>query len=79
MNLLPVGEFKAKFSEVLQKVQQGSSFGITYGRDKRKVAVIAPYKKYINKTKFKLGVLVGKASFKIHDDFKMTNEEFLNS
>jgi len=37
MNLLPVGEFKAKFSEVLQKVQQGSSFGITYGKGKKKL------------------------------------------
>ena len=79
MNLLPVGEFKAKFSEVLQKVQQGSSFGITYGKDKKKVAVVIPYKKFMNKTKFKLGLLEGKASFKIHDDFKMTDEEFLNS
>lgn len=79
MNLLPVGEFKAKFSEVLQKVQQGSSFGIIYGKDKKKVAVVIPYKKYINKTKFKLGLLEGKASFKIHDDFKMTDHEFLNS
>ncbi|MBI2049375.1 type II toxin-antitoxin system Phd/YefM family antitoxin [Candidatus Roizmanbacteria bacterium] len=79
MNLLPVGEFKAKFSEVLQKVQQGSSFGITYGKGKKKVAVLTPYKKYVSKTKFKLGLLVGKASFKLHDDFKMTDEEFLNS
>ncbi len=33
----------------------------------------------MNKTKFKLGVLVGKASFKINKGFKMTDEEFLNS
>ena len=79
MNLLPVGEFKAKFSEVLQKVQEGTSFGITYGKDKKKVAVVIPYKKYMNKTKFKLGLLEGKAFFKLHHDFKMTDEELLNS
>ena len=79
MNLLPVGEFKAKFSEVLQKVQKGTSFGITYGKGKKKVAVVIPYKKYMNKNKFKLGLLVGKASFKLHNDFKMTDQEFLNS
>lgn len=79
MNLLPVGEFKAKFSEVLQKVQQGSSFGITYGKDRKKVAMVVPYKKYMKKTEFKLGLLENKASFKIHKDFKMTDEEFLNS
>lgn len=79
MNLLPVGEFKAKFSEVLQKVQQGSSFGITYGKDRKKVAMVVPYKKYMKKMEFKLGLLEDKASFKIHEDFKMTDEEFLNS
>lgn len=29
--------------------------------------------------KFKLGLLEGKASFKICNDFKMTDEEFLRS
>lgn len=79
MNLLPVGEFKAKFSEVLQKVQQGASFGITYGKNKKKIAVVVPYNKYIKKIKFTLGLLEGKASFKIHKNFKMTDEEFLSS
>ena len=79
MNLLPVGEFKAKFSEVLQKVQEGASFGITYGKDRKKVAMVMPYQKYLKKTKFKLGLLEGKASFKIHNNFKMTDEEFLKS
>lgn len=79
MNLLPVGVFKSKFSEVLQKVQEGSSFGITYGKSKKKVAVLTPYKEYINRAKFKLGLLVGKASFKIHKGLKMTDREFLNS
>lgn len=79
MNLLQVGEFKAKFSEVLQKVQQGSSFGITYGKDKKKVAVLVPYKNYVKKAGFKLGLLEGKAFFKTSDNFKMTDEEFLNS
>ena len=79
MDLLPVGEFKAKFSEVLQKVQKGASYGITYGKSKEKVAALVPYKKFAKKKKFKLGILEGKASFKIHKDFKMTDEEFLNS
>ena len=79
MNLLPVAEFKAKFSDVLQKVQQGYSFGITYGKNKKKVAALIPYKKYSNQTKFKLGLLEGKASFKIRSDFKLTDEEFLTS
>ena len=79
MNQLTVGEFKAKFSEVLNKVLQGESVGITYGKNKKKVAALVPYKKYSKGNKIKLGSLQGKASFKIHKDFKMTDEEFLNS
>jgi len=79
MNLLQVGEFKTKFSEVLQKVQQGATFGITYGKNKKRVAALVPYGKYLKQKKFKLGLLEGKASFKIHEGFKMIDEEFLKS
>ena len=79
MDQLTVGEFKAKFSEVLQKVQQGTSFGVTYGKNKKKVAALVPYKKYMKKPQFKLGLLEDKASFKISSDFKLTDEELLRS
>ena len=78
MYQLTVGEFKAKFSQILEKVLQGESFGITYGKSKKKVAALVPYKNTQSK-KIKLGLLKGKASFKIHPDFKMTDEEFLQS
>ena len=78
MHQLTVGQFKTKFSEVLGKVLQGESIGITYGKTKKKVAAIVPYKK-IKSNKVKLGLLKGKAFFKIHHDFKMTDEEFLKS
>lgn len=79
MYQLTVGEFKSKFSEVLQKVLQGESVGITYGKKKKKVAAIVPYSKATQGKKIKLGLLEGKATFKIHKDFKMTAEEFLRS
>ena len=79
MTQLTVGQFKANFSEVLAKVLQGESVGITYGKNKKKVATLVPYDKYMKGNKIKLGSLQGKASFKIHKDFKMTDEEFLNS
>jgi len=34
MQSLSVGEFKAQFSEVLEKVQEGESFGILFGKGK---------------------------------------------
>lgn len=79
MYQLPVGEFKQKFSEVLQKVLQGESVGITYGKKKKKVAALVPYSKFVKQVKFTLGLLEGKASFKSRNDFKVTDEEFLKS
>ena len=79
MYQLTVGQFKSKFSEVLEKVLKGESIGITYGKSKKKVAALVPYKKYIKSHAIKLGILEGKASFKIKPDFKMTDEEFLKS
>ncbi len=79
MNQLTVGQFKSKFSEVLVKVLQGESIGITYGKNKKKVAALVPYTKYLKQKKFTLGLLEGKASFKIHDDFKISDEAFLKS
>ena len=77
MNQMTVGQFKSKFSQVLEKVLQGESIGITYGKNKKKVAALIPYKKYFKKYNIKLGILEGKASFKIKKGFKMTEEEFL--
>lgn len=78
MKYLSVSELKAHFSEVLEKVQQGESFGITYGKSKKLVAEINPPKKQKTKNKRKLGILEGKVKYVFADDFKMTEEEFLN-
>jgi antitoxin (DNA-binding transcriptional repressor) of toxin-antitoxin stability system len=78
MKSLPVGEFKAHFSEVLEKVQQGESFGITYGKGKKLVAEINPPKEQPLKKKRKFGILDGKVKIVFADDFNMTEEEFIN-
>ena len=78
MKSLPVGEFKAHFSEVLEKVQQGESFGITYGKSKKLVAEINPPKKQTPKKKRKLGIWEGKVKYVLADNFKMTDEELLD-
>jgi len=78
MKSLSVGEIKTHFSEVLEKVQQGESFGITYGKSKKLVAEINPPKTKQTKKKRKLGILEGKMEVVFADDFKMTEEEFIN-
>ena len=79
MKSLPVGEIKAQFSEVLEKVQQGESFGILYGKSKKLVAEINPPKKQRKKKqKRKLGAWEGKVKVTFAPNFKMTDEELLD-
>ena len=77
MKSLPVGEFKAHFSEVLEKVQQGESIGVLYGKNKKPVAKLVPMNEP-KKKKRKLGILEGKVKFKFAKNFKMTDEELLD-
>ena len=76
MKTLPVGELKAQFSEVLEKVKKGERYGILYGKKKKPVAMIVPYNESENNHERKLGMLDGKCSIRFADDFKMTEEEF---
>lgn len=76
MKTFTVGDFKTHFSEVIERVRAGEEIIISYGKKKENVAVLIPYASYRNK-KLRLGLLQDK-SFKIHDDFKMTEEELLN-
>lgn len=78
MEALPVGEIKARFSEVLEKVKRGESFGILYGRKKTPVAMIVPYVETEEKAERKLGILDGKVQITFADDFKITEEEFVS-
>jgi antitoxin (DNA-binding transcriptional repressor) of toxin-antitoxin stability system len=77
MKTLPVGELKAQFSEVLEKVKSGESFGILYGRKKKLIAMIVPYKDSVEKKERKIGLLEGKVNIQFSDDFNMTEEELL--
>ncbi|MBX3010431.1 MAG: type II toxin-antitoxin system Phd/YefM family antitoxin [Caldilineaceae bacterium] len=76
MKTFPVGEFKTHFSEIIEQVRAGEEILITYGKRKENIAVLIPYASYKSK-KIRLGLLQNKA-LKIHDDFKMTEEELLD-
>ncbi len=78
MKSLPVGEIKAQFSEVLEKVQQGESFEIVYGKKKKPVARIVPINGEKPKKKRRIGIWEGKVKFVFADNFKMTDEELLD-
>jgi prevent-host-death family protein len=74
MTRLSVGEFKAKFSEVLELVKK-EEVVILYGRSKEPIAKIVPLKK--NNQEGLLGLLEGKATFSISEGWKISSEELL--
>ena len=77
MTAMPVGEFKARFSEVLDRVQGGESVTILKGRTKKPVAQIVPIKDGLP-GKRPVGLMRGNARIVIPDDFKFkSTEEFL--
>ena len=42
MDMFTVGEFKARFSEVIEKVKSGEPVGVSYGKKKELVGVLLP-------------------------------------
>ena len=79
MKTLAVGELKTHFSAVLEEIKEGNAVAVGYGKSKRKVAVIIPYRQYRKTVGRKLGILQGRARCRIHADFKMSDEEVLTS
>jgi len=79
MQTLSIGELKARFSEVLGQLRGGQKIIISYGKKKEKVAVLMPYSDYKDKPERNLGLLKGQGRCVIHKNFKITDEEFLNS
>ena len=75
MNTYSDTEFKADFSEIMDRVQSGEKIIITYGAKQEPTAVLIPYDTYKSK-KVRLGSLQDQKLI-IHDDFKMTAEELL--
>jgi antitoxin (DNA-binding transcriptional repressor) of toxin-antitoxin stability system len=73
---LTVGEFKARLSDALALVEKGETITVTYGRNKTPIAVFGPPPRA---PKRKLGLLVGKATFRISPNWKMTEDELLGS
>jgi antitoxin (DNA-binding transcriptional repressor) of toxin-antitoxin stability system len=78
MQVIQVADLKARFSDILKQiVDEGEEYVIQYGRKHKWVAVLIPYDAYEKrKTGIKLGLL-SQHSYKIHDDFEITTEEFL--
>lgn len=81
MKEVQVGEFKANFSEIIKQVkEEGQEYLVSYGKKKKAAAVLIPVEQYKQlKGKRKFGLLEGKGSFQLADDFKLDDESFLSA
>ncbi len=79
MKTLTVGEFKARFSEVLEAVRDGETVVVAYGRKHRKVAALVPYAQLPQSVERPLGLLKGKARVRFAKDFALRDESLLSA
>jgi len=79
MKTLPVAEVRTNFSSLLKEVESGKEIGISFGRKKEIIAVIIPIDEYKKIKTRRLGTLEGKASVEFKGEWKISDEEFLNS
>ena len=83
MKTLTYDETKDNILEILELVQSGEEIIIKNSKTRKNIAVIVPYEKYQQKGNAKkkqerpLGILKGRASYKIKNEFQVTEEEFL--
>jgi len=75
MKALTVAEIKTNFSDILVQVKNGENFKILYGKSKKPVAMIVPIEN--NNSPRKIGILDGKAVFRVNGNGKITEEEFI--
>ncbi len=72
-------EFRRNFSEAIELIRRGEEVTIQSGRKHKNIAVLVPFEKYTESHIRKLGILETKASFKMNEDFKISDEELLTS
>ncbi len=73
---MTVGEFKSQFSQVLEEIKRGGKIAITFGRKKEIVGYFAS--EIAQKPKRSLGILKDDAKVIFNEDFKITENDFLN-
>lgn len=81
MKPVPYKEVSKNIHTILELVSQGEEVIIKNEQNQENLAVIIPYAEYRRKQsrlkKRKLGVLKGKCSFHLKDDFEITDEKLL--
>ncbi len=78
MKTFAYSEVQKNISKILEMVKNGEEIVVGSEKGRGDFAIIIPYKKYKAKKERALGILKGKASYKLTGDFKITDEEMLS-
>ncbi len=76
---MTVGDFKAQFSSVLDKVLQGEEVQILYGRSKKAVAQLTKVEEKPKKKKRPIGLYERKATYWEDENFEFTPENLFDN
>ena len=80
MKRMTVGKLKTSFSDVLREVEKGTVVAVEFGRKHTPVAVLLPYAQYAEKkAPRRLGVLEGRARYRVRESFAMSDDDLLSS
>ena len=79
MQTIQVGEFKARFSEMMDCVRDGQTIVVAYGRNQEKVAALIPYAQLAVGAPRSLGTLAKVASVAFDQEFEITDAELLGA
>ncbi len=77
MKTVTHNDIKKNFLHILEMVQRGEEIMIRNEQDQEYIAVIMSYDAYQTQRERPLGILKGKATYKINTDFTITDEELL--
>ncbi len=77
MKTMTVGEFKSRFSTVLETVRRGGSVAVCYGRRRQPMAVLVPARMVRRGGGRRLGVLAAEARAAFTGEWAVSDEDLL--
>ena len=77
MQSIQINEQQSELAQALEQVKtKKEKFLISYGENRKIIAMLVPYEKEKKQRNF--GLYKGKGCFKMHSDFAMTESELLD-
>ncbi len=78
MKTITQNDLQNNFAQVLDILQRGEEILINNEQDQQHLAVMISYNTYQKRQTRPLGILKGKATYRLKDDFGITDEELLS-